>query len=90
MPATSGFCENGPSMSICPGAMSRFTLARDLRHIDPTLARVILVEAGPRILPNFDKNLSGRAAGDLESLGVQIWSEILVTNLDAEGLDIGT
>ena len=80
----------GVELAGAIGEMSRFTLARDFRHIDPTLARVILVEAGPRILPTFDKNLAGRAARDLESLGVQIWSESLVTNIDADGLDIGT
>ena len=80
----------GVELAGAIGEMSRFTLARDFRHIDPTLARVILVEAGPRILPTFDKKLAGRAARDLESLGVQIWSESLVTNIDADGLDIGT
>ena len=80
----------GVELAGAIGEMSRFTLARDFRHIDPTLARVILVEAGPRILPTFDKKLAGRAVRDLESLGVQIWSESLVTHIDADGLDIGT
>ena len=80
----------GVELAGAIGEMSRFTLARDFRHIDPTLARVILIEAGPRILPTFDKNLAARAARDLESLGVQIWSKSLVTNIGAEGLDIGT
>jgi NADH dehydrogenase len=80
----------GVELAGAIGEMSRFTLARDFRHIDPTLARVILVEAGPRILPSFDKSLAARAARDLESLGVQIWSQSLVTNIDAEGLDVGT
>ena len=80
----------GVELAGAIGEMSRFTLARDFRHIDPTLARVILVEAGPRILPSFDKSLAARAARDLESLGVQILSQSLVTNIDAEGLDVGT
>jgi len=63
---------------------------KDFRHIDPTLARVILIEAGPRILPAFDETLSGLAARDLEKLGVQIWSRSTVTHVDADGLDIGT
>ena len=80
----------GVELAGAIGEMSRFTLARDFRHIDPTLARVILVEAGPRILPSFDTSLAARAARDLERLGVQIWSQSLVTNIDAEGLDVGT
>jgi NADH:ubiquinone reductase (H+-translocating) len=80
----------GVELAGAIGEMSRFTLAKDFRHIDPTLARVILVEAGPRILPTFDERLSGRAARDLEKLGVQIWSRSLVTHIDADGLDIGT
>lgn len=79
----------GVELAGAIGEMSRFTLARDFRQTDPTLARVILVEAGPRILPSFDEKLAARAARDLESLGVQIWTESPVTGIDGEGLDIG-
>jgi NADH dehydrogenase len=72
------------------GEMSRFTLARDFHRIDPKLARVILIEAGPRILPTFAEPLARRAVRDLESLGVHIWTESPVTNIDADGLDIGS
>jgi NADH dehydrogenase len=74
----------GVELAGAIGEMSRFTLAKDFRHIDRTLARVILVEAGPRILPTFDETLSGRAARDLEKLGVQIWSRSMVTHIDAD------
>jgi NADH dehydrogenase len=79
----------GVELAGAIGEMSRFTLARDFRRIDPTRARVILVEAGPRILPAFSKTLASRAARDLESLGVQIWTGGLVTSIDAEGVEIG-
>ena len=46
--------------------MSRFTLARDFRRIDPKLARIILIEAGPRILPMLAPELASRAVRDLE------------------------
>ena len=46
--------------------MSRYTLARDFRSIDPRQTRVVLVEAGPRILPTFDAKLAARAMRDLE------------------------
>ena len=80
----------GVELAGAIGEMSRFTLARDFRHIDPTLARVILIEAGPRILPTFDENLAARAARDLESLGVQIWSRSLVTNIGTQRLPCRT
>ena len=66
--------------------MSRYTLARDFRSIDPRQTRVILVEAGPRILPSFDGKLAARAMRDLEALGVQVWTHALVTNVDASGV----
>ena len=80
----------GVELAGAIGEMSRFTLARDFRRIDPTHARVILIEAGRRILPSFDEKLAARAARDLESLGIQIWTESPVTQIDAEGLDIGS
>jgi NADH dehydrogenase len=69
--------------------MSRYTLARDFRAIDPRQTRVMLVEAGPRILPAFDAQLAARATRDLESLGVQVWTGARVNDIDADGVTIG-
>jgi len=52
------------------------------------LARVILVEAGPRILPMFAESLAKRATRDLETLGVQTWTQSMVTNITGEGVDV--
>jgi NADH dehydrogenase len=79
----------GVELAGALGEMSRFTLARDFRHIDPALARVILIEAGPRILPSFPAELARRATRDLESLGVQVWTASAVTGIDATGVDVG-
>jgi NADH dehydrogenase len=79
----------GVELAGAIGEMSRFTLARDFRSIDAKLTRVILIEAGPRILPMFDAELASRATRDLESLGVQVWTNSLVTKVDAEGVEIG-
>ncbi|WP_010584842.1 NAD(P)/FAD-dependent oxidoreductase [Schlesneria paludicola] len=79
----------GVELAGAIGEMSRFTLAKDFRNIDATLARVILLEAGPRILGMFSEQLSARAARDLEQLGVQIWTGSAVTKIDANGVDIG-
>jgi NADH dehydrogenase len=79
----------GVELAGAIGEMSRYTLARDFRSIDPRQTRVVLVEAGPRILPSFDENLAARAARDLESLGVQVWTGAPVTEVSAEGVTIG-
>ena len=51
----------GVELAGAIGEMSRYTLARDFRSIDPRQTRVILVEAGPRILTSFDDKLAARA-----------------------------
>jgi NADH dehydrogenase len=79
----------GVELAGALGEMSRFTLAQDFRNIDPTHARVILVEAGPRILPSFSEDLARRAMRDLETLGVQVWTSSAVTGVDAEGVQVG-
>lgn len=79
----------GVELAGAIGEMSRYTLARDFRNIDPKLTRVILVEAGARILPSFDPTLAAIATRNLESLGVQIWTSSLVTQVDANGVSIG-
>jgi NADH dehydrogenase len=50
---------------------------------------VILIESGDRILATFSKPQSSRATRDLESLGVQIWTNSTVTKIDREGVQIG-
>jgi NADH dehydrogenase len=79
----------GVELAGALGEMSRFTLARDFRHIDPALARVILIEAGARILPSFPESLARRAMRDLEALGVQVWTSSPVTRIDASGVEVG-
>ncbi len=79
----------GVELAGAIGEMSRYTLARDFRTIDPRQTRVILVEAGPRILPSFDTKLAARAMRDLESLGVQVWTAARVTDVTAQGVTIG-
>jgi NADH dehydrogenase, FAD-containing subunit len=79
----------GVELAGAIGEMSRYTLARDFRSIDPRQTRVILIEAGPRILPSFDDKLAARAMRDLESLGVQVWTHSRVTNVGAGGVDVG-
>jgi NADH dehydrogenase len=82
----------GPTGVELAGAiaeMSRFTLSQEFRSIDPGLTRVILIEAGPRILPMFSDSLSAIAMRDLEKIGVQVWTSSMVTSIDEEGVEIG-
>lgn len=79
----------GVELAGAIGEMSRYTLAKDFTRIDPRQTRVLLVEAGPRILPSFDARLAARAMRDLEALGVQIWTGAPVTEVTAEGVAIG-
>ncbi len=80
----------GVELAGAIGEMSRFTLAKDFRNIDSTQARVILLEAGQRILPMFSEQSAARAARDLEHLGVQVWTTSAVTKIDADGVEIDT
>ena len=78
----------GVELAGAIGEMSRFTLAKDFRNINAALARVILLEAGPRILPSFSEPQAARATRDLEHLGVQVWTNSPVSNIDADGVEI--
>ena len=71
------------------GEMSRFTLSRYYRHIDPKLTRIFIVEAAGRILGSFSPELSSRATRSLEKLGVQVWTSSPVSDIDADGVQIG-
>jgi NADH dehydrogenase len=65
------------------------TLAADFRHIDPRAAKVLLVEAGPRLLPFVSEPSSAYAQRALERLGVEVRLGTPVTACDARGVTIG-
>lgn len=69
--------------------IARHTLKREFRRIDPATARVLLVEAGPRVLPTFPPSLSAKARRQLEHLGVIVRTGKPVTQLDERGVCIG-
>lgn len=79
----------GVELAGAIGEMSRYTLARDFRKIDPRLARIILLEAGPRILPSFGERAAARAVRDLETLGVQVWTHARVTHIGPGIVQVG-
>ncbi|MCI0518270.1 MAG: NAD(P)/FAD-dependent oxidoreductase [Woeseiaceae bacterium] len=69
--------------------LARRTLAADFRRIDSRSARIILVEAGPRVLPAFSEKLSGYARRALHKLGVEVLLGRAVTHCDADGVVVG-
>lgn len=79
----------GPTGVELAGMMStiaRTALPPDFRRSDPSQARVILLEAGPRLLPAMPEELSARAKRDLEELGVDVRLGALVTGVGSEGV----
>src|SRR5579883_3588467 len=82
----------GPTGVELAGALAelgRKALAADFRNIDPRDTRVVLVEAGPRILAAFPESLSAAAKRALEGLGVEVLLGQPVTRCDADGVELG-
>jgi NADH dehydrogenase len=82
----------GPTGVELAGAvaeLSRRALARDFRAIDPSRTRVLLVEAGERLLANFPESLSRYTGAALARLGVEVRLGQAVTECGADGLSIG-
>jgi NADH dehydrogenase len=79
----------GVELAGALGELSRHTLVRDFRSIDPGATRVILIEGGDRILPAFDPELSAAAVRSLEHLGVTVWTNTRVTAIDETGVQAG-
>jgi NADH:quinone reductase (non-electrogenic) len=82
----------GPTGVELAGAIAevaRQTLARDFRRIDPRAARIMLIEAGPRLLPTFSERHSRYTQEALTAMGVEVLTSTLVTGCDAHGVDLG-
>jgi NADH:ubiquinone reductase (H+-translocating) len=67
----------------------KVALARDFRTINPAMSRIVLVEAGPRVLPSFAPRLSAAAQRALERLGVEVRLGRPVTRCDELGVMLG-
>ena len=82
----------GPTGVELAGAIAELAhqnLPREFRHIDTRQARVVLIEAGPRILPSFTPDLSAYAHASLERLGVEIQLGLAVRECNDEGVIYG-
>ncbi|MBP2302406.1 NAD(P)/FAD-dependent oxidoreductase [Azospirillum picis] len=82
----------GPTGVELAGAvaeLTRFALARDFRRIDPRSARILLVEAGPRLLASFPEDLSRYATDALGRLGVTVMTGQAVERIEPDAVTIG-
>ena len=82
----------GPTGVELAGAiaeLARRALAKDFRNIDPRAARIILVEAGPRVLPSFPEALSDDAKRRLERLGAEVHLGTPITEIGPSGAKVG-
>src|SRR5213595_1524179 len=78
----------GVEMAGAIAEISRHTLAKDFRHIDPSQARVILIEGEPRLLAAYPEDLSASARKQLVDLGVEVRTGARATNLTEGGVQV--
>ncbi|MFT3924824.1 MAG: NAD(P)/FAD-dependent oxidoreductase [Myxococcales bacterium] len=81
----------GPTGVELAGAiaeLARHVLSRDFRHVKPSEARVLLIEAGPRVLSTFEPDLSERAVQQLSELGVHVRTGSMVSRIGSDGVTL--
>src|SRR3954463_14749007 len=83
-----GAGPTGVEMAGQIAELAHRTLRRDFRRIDPTTSRVVLLDAAPKILPSFGEKLGGRARRQLNEIGVEVQLGAMVTDVDADGIEI--
>src|SRR6202043_3987138 len=82
-------CGAGPTGAELAGAIGEFSrhgMGKEFRKFGPASAGIPLVQAGPRILPQFAERLSAFARASLEALGVEVRINSRVEAIDAEGV----
>src|SRR5580765_4286150 len=83
-----GAGPTGVEMAGQISELSHRTLRRDFRRIDPSRARIILLDAAPQVLPAFGDRLGAKAANRLAEMGVEVQLGAKVTGVDATGIDV--
>ncbi len=78
----------GVEMAGAIAEVARQTLQHDFRRIDPRTSRIVLIEAGPRLLPAFPQGLSDYAKRSLRNMGVEVKLDCKVTGCDAQGVSL--
>ena len=79
----------GVEMAGAIAEISRYTLAKDFRHINPSQARVVLIEGAPRLLSAYPEDLSESARKQLVELGVEVRTDSRVTDITESGVHLG-
>jgi NADH dehydrogenase len=79
----------GVEMAGAIAEIARHTLARDFRHIDPSSARVVLIESESQVLATFPEDLRTSAMKQLQDLGVEVRTGVHATDLTEAGLRAG-
>src|ERR1041385_9191823 len=79
----------GVEMAGAIAEISRYTMARDFRHINPSEARVILIEGDARLLAAYPPDLSESARKQLADLGVEVHTSTRATNITEAGVQVG-
>jgi len=82
----------GPTGVELAGAIAElatFVLSRDFRAVRPDLTRVVLVEAGARVLASFEPETSERARANLAEMGIEVRTGVRVTAIDGDGVQMG-
>jgi NADH dehydrogenase len=82
-----GAGPTGVEMAGQIAELAHRALKDDFRAIDPTTARVILMDAAPQVLPPFGERLGQKATETLQGLGIEVLLGSMVTDVDAEGLE---
>jgi NADH dehydrogenase len=83
-----GAGATGVEMAGAITEVARQTLAKDFRRIDPKASRIVLIEAGPRVMPALPANLSDYVRATLAQRGVEVMTSTRVTRCDARGVDL--
>ena len=76
----------GVEMAGAVAELAKATLARDFHNIDPRAARIVLVEAGPRLLGGFPEHLADYAFGALQDMGVEVKLDTPIEHIDEDGV----
>jgi NADH dehydrogenase len=81
-----GAGATGLELAGALGEIARQTLKHDFRHINPGSARILLMEGGPRVLPVYPEDLSAKAEKLVWRLGVDVQKNVMVTEIDEDGV----
>ncbi|WP_435015764.1 NAD(P)/FAD-dependent oxidoreductase [Tundrisphaera sp. TA3] len=85
--AVVGGGPTGVELAGAVAEIARHDMIGEFRRFNPARARVVLIEAGPRILPAYAEDLSASAQKQIEAMGVEVLTNHMVTGIDVDGVD---